>query len=73
MNRQIKIFGKDFLIPAASMSLFNTLAIIALIPIYDKIVVPFLKRVNMNPSNLQRIGWGKLSYILQYLLNILYK
>ena len=46
-------------IPAASMSFFNTLAIIILIPLYDKVIIPTLKRMGWGPTNLQRIGCGR--------------
>ena len=42
MDREIKILTFRFNIPAASMTLFDTLAIIVLVPVYDKIINPYL-------------------------------
>ena len=54
MNRVL--FGNRFVIPAASLALFNTISIIVLIPIYDRIAVPLLRRAGCKLSHLQRIG-----------------
>lgn len=50
------MFGGGFVIPSASLALFNTISIIVLIPIYDRGVVPLLRRFGMKLSHLQRIG-----------------
>lgn len=50
------MFGGHFVIPSASLALFNTISIIVLIPIYDRGVVPLLRRFGMKLSHLQRIG-----------------
>ena len=42
------------------MAMFDTLSIIVLIPIYDGIVHPLMKRMRCELSLLQRIGWGFL-------------
>lgn len=42
--------------PAASLALFNTLSIILLIPIYDRGLVPLLRRFGTKLSLLSRIG-----------------
>lgn len=52
--------GRTFDIPPASMALFDTLSIIVLIPIYDGIVHPVMKRLRCDLTLLQRIGWGFL-------------
>ena len=54
MDRQM--FGGRLQIPAASLALFNTISIIALIPVYDRILVPGLRYFNRQISLLQRIG-----------------
>ena len=54
MNRVM--FGGRFVIPSASLALFNTISIIVLIPIYDRIAVPLLRRAGCKLSHLQRIG-----------------
>ena len=43
-------------VPAASLALFNTLSIILLIPIYDRGLVPLLRRFGTKLSLLSRIG-----------------
>ena len=51
-----KIFGGELQIPAATMALFNTLAIILLIPLYDRALIPLLHAFGCKISHLQRIG-----------------
>ena len=53
MDRRL---GDGWKIPAASLSLFNTLSIIVLIPLYDRGLVPLLRRLGMKISLLSRIG-----------------
>lgn len=53
MNR--RLFGK-IQIPAASLALFNTISIIALIPVYDRLLVPGLRYFGKKITLLQRIG-----------------
>ncbi len=53
MNREVG--GSGFTVPAASLALFNTLGIILLIPLYDRLVV-LLRRYGKKISLLQRIG-----------------
>lgn len=60
MNCRVSIAGKPFDIPPASMAMFDTISIIVLIPIYDGIVNPLMKRLGCELSMLQRIGWGFL-------------
>eukprot|EP00261_Vitis_vinifera_P030420 XP_010665397.1 PREDICTED: protein NRT1/ PTR FAMILY 5.10 [Vitis vinifera] len=53
--------GSGFVIPAASLQSFITLAIIIFIPIYDRIFVPIARSLTRKPSGitmLQRIGTG---------------
>ncbi|KAG2425090.1 hypothetical protein HXX76_013999 [Chlamydomonas incerta] len=54
-------------IPSASMSLFNTLSIILLIPVYDKVVEPFIARIRTKITLLQRIGWGMVLAVVSML------
>ena len=54
------VFGGAFNFPAASLSLFNILAIICLIPVYDRIFVPLLDRFGKRLTLLQRIGASPL-------------
>ena len=50
--------GPHFSITSASLSAFDTIAIIILVPIYDRLLIPLLRRVNLAPTYLQRIGIG---------------
>ena len=43
-------------VPAASLALFNTLSIILLIPVYDRGLVPLLRRFGTKLTLLSRIG-----------------
>lgn len=45
-------------LPVAALNIFNTLIILILIPIMDRIVYPFLTKYNKKPTQLQRIGVG---------------
>ena len=54
MDRQM--FGGRIQIPAASLALFNTISIIALIPVYDRVLVPSLRYFGKQITLLQRIG-----------------
>ena len=49
-----------FLIPIASLTLFDILSVLVLIPIMDKLVYPLLAKFEIRPSQLQRIGFGML-------------
>ena len=65
MNRAIKIFRLDEEIPSASMSFFNTGTIIILIPVYDLLILPALKKqFGFVPTSLQRTGAGYILAIL---------
>ena len=46
--------------PAAMLNIFNTLIILILIPIMDRIVYPFLAKIGRSPSHLQRIGTSRV-------------
>lgn len=64
------MFDGRFYIPSASLSLFNIGAIIALIPVYDRVFVPLLHKFGGKLSLLQRIGAGfpLVSYLMSYVL-----
>ncbi|KAL4232605.1 hypothetical protein ACF0H5_007295 [Mactra antiquata] len=44
--------------PAAILNIFNTIIILILIPIMDRVVYPCLAKFNKSPTHLQRIGIG---------------
>ncbi|GAB4818682.1 hypothetical protein N2152v2_005728 [Parachlorella kessleri] len=50
--------GRSFVIPAASLAMINTLAVVLLIPVYDKGLAPLLRKLKRPIKLLQRIGWG---------------
>ncbi|KAL3877158.1 hypothetical protein ACJMK2_034906 [Sinanodonta woodiana] len=54
----ISIGGKQM--PVALLSIFNTIIILILIPIMDRIVYPLLTKFGKNPSHLQRMGIGMI-------------
>ena len=52
--------GNNFQIPIAFLTVLDTLGVLVLIPIVDKLIYPCLARFNFRPSQLQRIGIGML-------------
>ena len=59
--------GGGFRIPAASLALFNTISIIVLIPVYDKGLVPLLRKFGRQLTLLQRIGMHTSYYQLVHI------
>lgn len=49
-----------FKIPIASLSLLDTLGVLLMIPLMDKLVYPLLAKFDIRPSQLQRIGVGMI-------------
>uniref|UniRef100_A0A0D9UWM0 Major facilitator superfamily (MFS) profile domain-containing protein n=1 Tax=Leersia perrieri TaxID=77586 RepID=A0A0D9UWM0_9ORYZ len=53
--------GPHFSIPAASLSIFDTLSVIVWVPVYDRLIVPAARAVTGRPrgfTQLQRMGIG---------------
>ena len=50
----------EFTIPAASLSLFDIVAVLVLIPIFDHVFYPLLNYCGINFTPLRRIGVGML-------------
>lgn len=53
--------GPNFKIPAASLSIFDTISVIIWVPIYDRIIVPVARRITGNErgfTQLTRMGIG---------------
>ncbi|KAJ7964128.1 Protein NRT1/ PTR FAMILY 8.1 [Quillaja saponaria] len=53
--------GPHFEIPAASLSIFDTLSVIIWVPVYDRIIVPFARKFTGHKNGLtqlQRMGIG---------------
>lgn len=56
-----KSMGKHFQIPPASLPIIPVMFLVVLIPLYDRIIVPFLRRLTGIPTGityLQRVGVG---------------
>lgn len=47
-------------IPVASLSIFDIIIVLLLIPVMDKIIYPFLRYCGINFTPLQRVGVGML-------------
>jgi len=45
-------------IPVSALSLFDSFAILALIPVFDRVVYPYFKKKGRPITMLQKIGWG---------------
>ncbi|XBI24492.1 hypothetical protein VPH35_049589 [Triticum aestivum] len=53
--------GPHFSIPSASLTIFDTLSVIAWVPVYDRLLVPAVRSVTGHPrgfTQLQRMGIG---------------
>lgn len=55
-------------VAVSTLNLFDTLAILLLIPLFDAIVYPQLKRRGLAPSMLQKIGCGFVTAVLAMLV-----
>lgn len=63
--------GKSFEIPSASLSLFDTISVIFWVPVYDRIIVPFVRKFTGNKNGftqLQRIAIGLVISIFAMLV-----
>lgn len=59
MNRTTPLpWGGTFTIPAASLAMVNTLGVVLLIPVYDRLLIPLMRRLGRPITLLGRIGWG---------------
>ncbi|KAI3785718.1 hypothetical protein L1987_44843 [Smallanthus sonchifolius] len=71
-NRQF--FNSKFQIPAASYTVFTVITLVIFVPIYDRIIVPQLRRITAKEggiSLLQRIGFGISLTVLASLVSAL--
>lgn len=50
----------SFEVPAASLSIFDTVAVLVLIPLVDNVLYPFVRYLGFNLTPLRRIGVGML-------------
>ncbi|KAL5018767.1 hypothetical protein ScPMuIL_004489 [Solemya velum] len=49
---------RNFQLPATMVNAFHIIAVMPLVPVLDRVVYPFLKKIRKHPSELQRIGFG---------------
>ena len=56
----MKLKLENFTVPAASLSIFDIVAVLALIPIMDHVVYPLLSYCGIRFTPLRRIGVGML-------------
>ncbi|EFJ06362.1 hypothetical protein SELMODRAFT_135528, partial [Selaginella moellendorffii] len=66
MDRRL-VASSSFEIPPGSMTAFTTLALLVLIPVYDKLGIPVLRRITGHPrglTSLQRMAIGLVVSIL---------
>lgn len=61
-------FSDKVNVPISALNLFNTIAIVALVPLFDKILYPYLKQKNILPNLLQKISIGFLCAIIAMML-----
>jgi len=54
----------DFSLPVSSLQLFNSLVILILVPLFDRVLYPVLRKNNISFTPLRRIGVGFLLAIL---------
>ncbi|XP_033123110.1 solute carrier family 15 member 4-like [Anneissia japonica] len=57
-GERMKLVYNSFTFPVASLSLFNNISLLLLIPILDTVVYPFLERKGYKLTQLKRIGFG---------------
>jgi solute carrier family 15 (peptide/histidine transporter), member 3/4 len=56
---QMNLYIGSFQLPVSAMNIFNNITILALVPLFDQVLYPFLKRkFNYHPNMLQKIGIG---------------
>ncbi|KAL7153345.1 hypothetical protein ABFS83_04G161800 [Erythranthe nasuta] len=66
-DRRLGRWGGDFKIPAATYNVFSMISLTIWIPLYDRVVVPMLRRITKRDEGitiLQRIGIGFVFSIL---------
>lgn len=70
-NTMDQHMGPKFMIPSASLSLFDTVSVIFWTPVYDLVIVPFARKFTGHPrgfTQLQRMGIGLLISIFSMLV-----
>ncbi|OWF40362.1 solute carrier family 15 member 4-like [Mizuhopecten yessoensis] len=59
-SERMDVMVGDVKMPAAVLNIFNTVIILILIPIIDRVIYPLLAKYGRSPSHLQRIGLGMI-------------
>lgn len=70
-NTMDQSMGKHFKIPSASLSLFDTVSVIFWVPIYDKFIVPIVRKYTGHErgfTQLQRMGIGLVISLLSMII-----
>ena len=55
-GERMDVYIGDTKMPVAALNVFNTVIIMLVIPVVDRVVYPTLAKYGRNPSQLQRIG-----------------
>lgn len=55
---QMNLTVGSFVVPVAALGLFNTAIIIILVPVFDQLIYPGLKRCGVPTSTLHKMGYG---------------
>lgn len=56
---QMNLYIGDFQLPVSAMNIFNNITILALVPLFDQVLYPWLrKKYDYHPSMLTKIGIG---------------
>lgn len=58
----------SFMVPVSALNIFDTLAILVLVPLFDAYVYPAVKKRGYSCSMLTKIGWGLIFALLSMIL-----
>lgn len=58
MDLTVSGSGGSMNIPVSALNMFDTIAILLLVPIFDRFVYPYFKKTGKPLSMLTKIGWG---------------
>ena len=58
----------DFIIPPASLSLFDIVIILVLIPLMDRVIYPLFAKLKIRMTSLRRMGIGMIFAILSVIV-----
>lgn len=69
MQSDRRLGGTSFHIPPATYSIFSMATLLVFVPLYDRLLIPFLRRHGAAVTLLQRIGAGILLTVLESLIS----